>query len=153
VLFRSFQGRIVRTGDGLCFTDGGAISVPLLPALAQRVESRVDKAVKLGVRPEMICDKQSAHDWPLATIVKAKVEVVEALGDLKVVHFSTPKNSFIGKVDAHVETPVGGAAEVAFNASKIHIFDTQTGENLTCTVPKYEEPKLADLPVPAAAGA
>src|SRR5438876_5309343 len=52
-----FQGTLTLAGGGgLVFTDGGGINVPLVPEMAKRVESAVDKRVLLGIRPEMICD-------------------------------------------------------------------------------------------------
>jgi len=149
------SGRLVRAGGGgISFTDGGGITVPLPPELAKRVEAFTDKPVKLGVRPEMICDQESARHWTAAPVVNARVDVVEALGDQKVVYFSTEKNSFIAKLEAHVPAAIGHRLDVAFNASKLHIFNDQTGENLTCTAPKYEAPKPANLPeAVAAAGA
>ncbi|HYG73626.1 MAG TPA: sn-glycerol-3-phosphate ABC transporter ATP-binding protein UgpC [Planctomycetota bacterium] len=142
-----FNGVITRAGGGgLSFTDGAGITVPIVPELAKRVEGFVEKSVKMGIRPEMICDKESAHDWKNATVVNARVDVVEALGDQKVVYFSTEKNSFIGKLEAHVPASTGHRMDVAFNASKIHIFDPGSEVNLTCTAAKYEAPNLAELP-------
>jgi multiple sugar transport system ATP-binding protein len=145
------EGMLDRAGAGLVFADGGSVRVPIPDAQAKRVEAYAGKKVMLGLRPEMICDKESARDWTDAAILNARVDVVEALGDQKVVYFSTPKNKFIGKLEAHVPAPPGHAMDVAFNGSKLHIFDATTQENLTCTAPKYEAPNLAHLPEPAAA--
>jgi multiple sugar transport system ATP-binding protein len=144
------RGHITRAGgSGLLFTDG-AISVPLVPDMAAQVESHIAKPVLLGIRPEMICDRASARDWHAAPVISAKVDVVEALGDQKVVYFSSEKNTFIGKLESHVATQGGHKMEVAFNASKIHIFDAETDENLTCTAPRFEAANLEQLPVAAA---
>ncbi|HEY3322709.1 MAG TPA: sn-glycerol-3-phosphate ABC transporter ATP-binding protein UgpC [Planctomycetota bacterium] len=142
-----FTGTIIKAaGGGLSFTDGGNITVALVPEQCKRVEGFVDRSVKMGIRPEMICDKASAHDWPDATTVNAKVDVVEALGDLKVVHFSTDKNTFIGKLEAHIPAQLGHRMDCAFNARKVHIFDSSSEVNLTCTAPKYEAADTSDLP-------
>jgi len=77
--------------------------------------------------------------------------VIEALGDQKVVYFSSEKNTFIGKLEAHLPVSTGHRMEVAFNASKIHIFDPNSEINLTCTAAKYEVANLADLPQAVAA--
>jgi multiple sugar transport system ATP-binding protein len=149
-----FSGKLVRAaGGGISFTDCGAITIPIAAELTKKVEGFVDRDVKMGIRPEMICDKASAHDWPLATTVNAKVEVVEALGDQKVVYFSTEKSTFIGKLEAHVPAHTGQKMDLAFNASKVHIFDSNSEINLTCTAPKYEPANLAELPQVAGAAA
>ncbi|MGD0088354.1 MAG: sn-glycerol-3-phosphate ABC transporter ATP-binding protein UgpC [Planctomycetota bacterium] len=138
-----FKGTLGRSGDAISFTDGAAVAIPLAAELAKMVDGHVDRPVVMGIRPEMICDKESASGWPHATAITAKVDVVEALGDQQVVYFSTEKNSFIGKLDAHVPVEPGRKIEVAFNASKLHIFDAATEVNLTCTASKYGEPGAA----------
>ncbi len=155
-----FQGTLTRAaGGGISFTDGGGITVPLIAELAKRVEKAVDKPVLLGIRPEMVCDAASARAWPDATKVDARVDVVEALGDTKVVYFSTAKSTFIGKLEGHVPVNVGQTLQIAFNAAKLHIFnlvstdpkETDRNDNLTCTAPRYEPADLTHLPVAAAA--
>jgi len=144
-----FKGSLARNASGVSFTDGLGMTIPLPPELAKMVDGHVDRPVIMGIRPEMICDRASAGSWPNATIIKARVDVVEALGDQQVVYFSTgsaqqsssgwlQKNPFIGKLDAHVPAEPGQEMEVAFNASKLHIFDAASEVNLTCTAPKYE---------------
>ncbi|MCY3019902.1 MAG: sn-glycerol-3-phosphate ABC transporter ATP-binding protein UgpC, partial [Planctomycetota bacterium] len=146
------KGTITRAAGGaLSFVDGGAVTVPLAPQLAKMVEGHTDRPVIMGIRPEMICDKGSARAWDYASVVNAKVDVVESLGDTQVAYFSTEKNNFIGKLEAHVKAETGSQIEVAFNASKVHVFDATTEVNLTCTVTQYGQPGVAR--VPAAAGA
>ena len=147
------KGTLERAAAGVVFTDGGTVRVGVPSAAASRVEKYIGKPITLGLRPEMICDNESARDWKDAAVLKAKIDVVESLGDQKVVYFSTPKNAFIGKLEAHVPAPIGHELEVAFNCAKIHLFDADTQENLTCTAPKYEAPDLSHLPQPAAATA
>ena len=149
-----FQGELIRNAAGISFTDGGGITVPIIPELAKKIENYVGKPVMMGIRPEMICDAESAQNWPSHTVVKAKVDVVEALGDQKVVHFSSEKSVFVGKLDAHVGAASGHAMDVAFNAAKLHIFssvsndpkDQEQNVNLTCTAARYEPPDTASLP-------
>jgi len=146
-------------GGGINFTDGSGITVPIVPEMAKKVSGHVGKPVMMGIRPEMIADADSGRRWTNATIVKAKIEVIEALGDLKVVHFSSAKNTFIGKLEAHVPAHSGHEATLAFNSSKVHIFskvtddpkDSEQNQNLTCTAERYEPANLSELPVAATA--
>ena len=156
-----FQGTLTRAaGGGVLFNDGAGISVPLVPELAKRAEKGIDQPVMMGIRPEMICDAASAR-WADATKVNAHVDVIEALGDTKVVHFSTKKNSFVGKLEGHVSVHVGETMQVAFNAAKLHIFsyvssdprESDKNENLTCTAPRYEPADVTHLPTAGAAAA
>jgi multiple sugar transport system ATP-binding protein len=98
--------------------------------------------VLLGVRPEHLRDLPSARDWADAPRIHAKVEVVEALGDHKAVHFSAENNTFIAKLPPHVELRAGDVTELAIQAEKLHVFDTDTNENLTCRAPRYAAPKV-----------
>jgi multiple sugar transport system ATP-binding protein len=139
-----FNGVLTRAaGGGIVFTDGCGIAAPISPEMSARLADFIGKPVQMGLRPEMICDKASARDWPVAPVVEAKVEVVEALGDQQVVYFSTAKNNFLGKLGAQASAPLGGKLEVAFNVGKAHIFHAESGENLTCAAPRHEAPNLA----------
>ena len=155
-----FKGNLIQAaGGGISFTDGAGLTVPIIPELSKKVEGHIGKPVMMGIRPEMISDTSSAQQWAHRTNVSAKIEVVEALGDQKVVHFSTAKNTFIGKVNAHVPAHAGQQMELTFNTGKLHIFknvtqeikDQDKNENLTCTAEKYEGPDIASLPHAAAA--
>ena len=156
-----FQGTLTRAGGGgIVFTDGGGISVPLVPELSKLAGKAVDKPVLLGIRPEMVCDAASSRTWADAIKVDARVDVVEALGDTKVVHFATARSTFIGKLEGHVPVHIGQTISVAFNAAKLHIFncvssdpkETDKNDNLTCTAPRYEPADASHLPAAVAAG-
>jgi multiple sugar transport system ATP-binding protein len=135
------SGQLTRAaGGGISFTDGGGVTLPIPAGLSGHVEAFVDKPVKLGLRPEMICDRASST-WSSASVVNARIDVVESLGDEKIVYLSTEKSAFIAKLEAHVPTTVGQRLELAFNAANLHIFDPETGRNLTSTTPKYVLPK------------
>lgn len=135
------KGTLTKNANGLSFSDGGGVTVPIVSALAPRLQNHIDKPVLLGLRPEQIGDSTAARDWKDAPSVSARVDVVEALGDQKVVYFSTEKNTFIAKLPAHVAATVGQSQQVVFNAEKVHVFDAGTEENLTCMVPKYAAAK------------
>jgi multiple sugar transport system ATP-binding protein len=127
-----FSGQLVRgAGGGISFTDGAGITVPVVPEAAAQIAAFVDQPVTLGLRPEMIREKNSAHGWKTTARVNARIEVAESLGDEKIVYFSTEKNSFVARLDAHVPVAIGQRMEVVFNAGKAHIFNSDIGENLT----------------------
>jgi len=125
-----FPGTIERAAEGLVFTDGHA-NVALRGEIEPRVKDFAGKPVKLGIRPENIHDRAFFGAAPPGSTMEAKVEVVEALGDEKIVYFSTPKAQFIGKLDAHQKVGVGTEMEVVLDLNKIHVFDSATGRNLT----------------------
>jgi len=135
------KGTLTKNASGLSFTDGGGVTVPIASTAAARLQNHVDKPVLLGLRPEQIGDVTAARDWKDAPSASARVEVVEALGDQKVVYLSSEKNSFIAKLPTHVSAVAGQSLQVVFNAEKAHVFDAMTEENLTCTAPKYAAAK------------
>jgi len=135
------RGTLVKNANGISFTDGGGVTVPITAANASRLQNHIEKPVLLGLRPEQIGDVGATRDWKDAPSVSARVDVVEALGDQKVVYLSSEKNSFIAKLPAHVSATVGQTLPVVFNAEKAHVFDAATEENLTCMVPKYAAAK------------
>ena len=124
------HGTIEQAAGGLVFTDGHArIAIP--KDIEERVRGSIGKSVKLGIRPENIHDRAFSAAPPPGSTIEAKVDVVEALGDEKLVYFSTPRGHFIGRMDAHQKVGVGTEMEVVLNLDKIHIFDSATGRNLT----------------------
>lgn len=125
------------------------IRVPLSKEIADKVAAHHGKQVALGIRPEHIHDEASGANVKAGAAVKAHVEVVESLGDQKVVYFAEGPHKFIGKVDAHVAVESGRSMNLIFDANKVHVFDAQ-GKNLTCRVAQYEAPDLSKLPQAAA---
>ncbi|MBI3830579.1 MAG: sn-glycerol-3-phosphate ABC transporter ATP-binding protein UgpC [Planctomycetes bacterium] len=147
------DGSLQNSGDGIVFRDAGSIQVPLPKELGDKLSNHLGKPVLLGIRPEHIHDPASGASLKLGAKVQAKVEVVESLGDLKVVYFVEGPHRFVGKVDAHVPVATGQTMDLVFDANKVHVFEKNTGRNLTCRVPQYEAANEASLPQPAVAAA
>ena len=135
------KGTLEGSGPNFTFV-AGRISVALPAAMSERIKHHAGKDVLLGVRPEHLRDLASARDWPDAPRLQARVEVVESLGDHKAVHFSAENNTFIAKLPPQVELKVGENMDLAIQVAKVHLFDTATSENLTCSVPRYAAPKV-----------
>jgi multiple sugar transport system ATP-binding protein len=135
------KGTLEGSGSAFKFV-AGRTTVALPEAMSDRIRNHAGKDVLLGVRPEHLRDLPSARDWPDAPRIQAKVEVVEALGDHKAVHFSAENNTFIAKLPPHVELKAGDMTDLAIQAEKLHVFDTATSENLTCRAPRYAAPKV-----------
>ncbi|MCK6474154.1 MAG: sn-glycerol-3-phosphate ABC transporter ATP-binding protein UgpC [Planctomycetes bacterium] len=140
------DGGLEKDGDKLLFKAGDSIQVPLAAEAAQKLAARAGQAATLGVRPELLLPAADGGKLSLRGHAKATVEVVESLGDEKLVHFSCEGQTFIGKVDPQVDVRAGEKAELAVDAARVHIFDPASGENLTCTAPRYEPPDASRLP-------
>jgi multiple sugar transport system ATP-binding protein len=132
------DGRLEQAASALAFTDGAALRVMLPEDSAGRLRDYAGRPARLGIRPEHVHDKLEGSRLDLGARVEAKVEVVEALGHEKVVYFSTGAHRIIGKFEAHVPVQVGERMELILNARKTHIFDPDSGLNLTCRAPRYQ---------------
>jgi len=108
--------------------------------------------VIVGVRPEHFEDAAliDAHERGRALTFGVKADLVESLGADKYVYFSTSgaaarsaqltelaaessmgENRFVARVSAESKAATGQTVELALDTSKLHIFDVQTGVNLT----------------------
>ena len=111
--------------------------------------------VIVGVRPEHLEDAALLDGYARirALLFEVKVELVESLGADKYVHFKTEgagaqaaqlaelaaesgagENEFVARVSTESKVKQGQTMQLAFDTSKIAIFDADTGENLTVPV-------------------
>src|SRR5689334_14354738 len=117
--------------------------------------------VIVGIRPEHLEDAAVMDTYARirALIFEVTVDLVESLGADKYVHFSTEgagaqaaqlaqlaaesgvgENEFVARVSVESQAKQGEKLSLAFDTSKLTIFDADTGRNLT----------LPDAPVAAA---
>jgi multiple sugar transport system ATP-binding protein len=125
--------------------------------------------VIVGVRPEHLEDaaRIDAYARIRALTFEVKVDLVELLGADKYVHFKTEgagahaaqlaelaaesevgENEFVARVSTESRVTEGQTMELAFDTSKIAIFDADTGVNLTIEPAGAQEPPPAPSPVP-----
>ncbi|MCK4595353.1 sn-glycerol-3-phosphate ABC transporter ATP-binding protein UgpC [candidate division WOR-3 bacterium] len=105
-----FQGIVDK---GIFISSDGNIKMPL---------KRVDGKVTIGVRPEDIGIDTKGK-------IRARVELVEALGNEALLHLS------IGEVRSIMRTyesppKSDDTIDISFRSEKLHIFDTETGKRL-----------------------
>jgi multiple sugar transport system ATP-binding protein len=105
-----------------------------------------------GLRPEHLADASviDAYQRIRALIFEVKVELVESLGSDKYVYFTTAgpavhaaqldeleaegevrENHFVARVSAESKAAIGQSVELAFDTSKLVVFDADSGVNLT----------------------
>jgi multiple sugar transport system ATP-binding protein len=125
--------------------------------------------VIVGVRPEHLEDAALIDTYARirALTFEVKVDFVESLGADKYVHFKSEgagahaaqlaelaadsgvdENEFVARVSTESKVTPGQTMELAFDTSKIAIFDADTGVNLTIEPTGAQEP-----PAPSAAPA
>jgi multiple sugar transport system ATP-binding protein len=84
------------------------------------------KDVIFGIRPEDTQDPEYAIPGIKSAMVEAKVDVTELLGHEVIVYLITEHTQFQGTFDPRTSARVGNTMRVAFNMSRMHIFDKQT---------------------------
>jgi multiple sugar transport system ATP-binding protein len=108
--------------------------------------------VIVGVRPEHFEDAalMDPHERARGLTFGVKADLVESLGADKYVYFSTSGaaarsaqlaelatessiggNSFVARVSADSKAATGQTVELALDPTKLHVFDAETGVNLT----------------------
>ncbi|GAB5898210.1 ABC transporter ATP-binding protein [Mycolicibacterium mageritense] len=131
----------------------------------QLARHRQSKNIIVGIRPEHLEDASLLDGYARirALSFTVRADIVESLGADKYVHFTTEgagaqaaqlaelaadsgagENEFVARVSAESKVTAGQQVELAFDTSKLVIFDADTGINLTRVV-ETEAP--AEAPV------
>ncbi|OKH69475.1 ABC transporter ATP-binding protein [Mycolicibacterium sp.] len=131
----------------------------------QLARHRQSKNIIVGIRPEHLEDASLLDGYARirALSFTVRADIVESLGADKYVHFTTEgagaqaaqlaelaadsgagENEFVARVSAESKVTAGQQVELAFDTSKLVIFDADTGINLTRVV-ETETP--AEAPV------
>lgn len=85
----------------------------------------IDKKIILGARPENISIINNT-DLHQENLVKAKVEVIEAMGSETLLHLSFGNHTIITRVGLHNIPHVGENLMLKFDIDKVHFFDEET---------------------------
>jgi multiple sugar transport system ATP-binding protein len=96
-----------------------------------KVGPSVGKKVVLGVRPESLRERASGEQAADGTTLMATVNVLEPLGDQIIVYLLVGSSDLIARLDAHSQLRLSQDVEMVVNMGQAHIFDDDTGVNLT----------------------
>jgi multiple sugar transport system ATP-binding protein len=115
--------------------------------------------VIVGVRPEHLADAALIDGYQRirALTFEVKVDLVESLGADKYLYFATAgpsvhaaqldeleaegevhENHFVARVPAESKAAIGQSIELAFDTTKLAVFDADSGVNLTISAPATE---------------
>ncbi len=113
--------------------EGGKMTVDTgyfrLAVPAERYElykPHVGKHVIFGIRPENIHfpDFQPSDIRP--SLIEASVDVVELMGNEKIVYLEEGGKSFLARMDPRSDVRVGHRTGAVFNMANMHLFDAET---------------------------
>jgi multiple sugar transport system ATP-binding protein len=116
--------------DGKLYIETGNYRIATPPARKDLYKPYVGQKVIVGIRPENIHDPA----FPPANIqpsqVEANVDVVEQMGNEKIVYLEDGGKTFIARMDPRTAASVGQRIGVIIDVTNIHLFDAQTEKAL-----------------------
>jgi len=122
-----FQGVLEEGICGLAFRNR-EMNLTLPEELGRKYQRYTGRKVVLGIRPHHMHDARLSQQLPGWEKMKAKVEVVEPLGNEVVLVLSVGEIQFRAVVDPHTEAKVHEVVELLIDLNKMHLFDEGTEE-------------------------
>lgn len=122
---------VTLSGDRL--TDGKGFDIAI-PAGYRKIldeQNYQGKQLTFGIRPEDISANPLSHDAYPDAIVEAEVVISELLGSDSVLYCKTGQQEFSARVTANHYLAPGQRLHLAFNVSKGHFFDNETGQRIS----------------------
>lgn len=116
--------------DNSYYIDTGDFQLELPHSFHKSVSSYIGKELNFGVRPEDFHDKKFYPDATSGNTVRAKIELIEPLGDEVLYYLITGRHQIVAKLDSRTEKKVGEDIEIAVEMSKTHIFDPENEKTL-----------------------
>ena len=124
------DGRLVSWGSNSLVFDAGFIQIPLSPLHSDQLRSYVDREVVLGIRPENFHPPDSVRRDMGTAEIKARVEVVEPMGNEVFLYLVAGKSSFVARVDPLHIPMTGQEVRLMVEVNKAHFFNKNTQESL-----------------------
>ena len=88
----------------------------------------IDKDVVLGIRPEDIHDEQLFIESSPESVIDARINIYEMLGAQVYLYFTIDQFDITASVNPRTTARPGDSVQLAFDLSKIHVFDKETEE-------------------------
>ncbi|NCC51518.1 MAG: sn-glycerol-3-phosphate ABC transporter ATP-binding protein UgpC [Spartobacteria bacterium] len=125
-----FEGRIERRAEGLFFNEGH-FAVKVADAHRAALEAYVDKEVAFGVRPGDVTAAARAPGAEAASrTVRAKVEVVEPMGDDVYVYLNPGHDMLVARLSDADVLEIGSDFDAHLNMEKTHFFDKASEQTI-----------------------
>ena len=123
------KGNLQNENDQLYFTSP-ALSALIPEDKLSLLSSFVGKEVSLGIRPSnlKVCEAHSSQ------VIKGTVEVTEMLGEETLLHVTSDKMTCIARIPhLNKSYPINSQVYLTPDLTQAHLFDEETGKNLTLT--------------------
>ena len=123
------DAKVVSNGTDVTLAFGNhSIKVPEAKAKALISNGYDGKTVVLGIRPEDIKDEEVFINTSPDSVVDVTIKVYEMLGAEVFLYFTIDRFDMCVRVNPRTTARPGDTIKLAFDLSKIHIFDKQTEE-------------------------
>jgi multiple sugar transport system ATP-binding protein len=121
------DSKVVKSGTDVILTFGSlSIKLPEAKAKVLLEKGYENKTVVLGIRPEDIHDEEIFMESSPGSVVDATVKVYELLGAEVYLYFTIDQFEVTARVNPRTTARPGDTIKVAFDLSKIHVFDKET---------------------------
>lgn len=117
-----FPATLRKDGSDL-FVDSGEFSVKIPEDRTPTYMPYAGKQIIFGIRPEDIHNPLFIPAGIHSSLVDAKVDVTELMGNEIFLYLVSGKNNFVARVDPRTRFTIGSKVQVAFNMDNFHIFD------------------------------
>lgn len=98
---------------------------------AQKVAPYNGKEVVFGIRPEDVHDEEMIINNSPESVVETTVKVYELLGSEVNLYLQLGESEIIARVNPRTTAQRDDVIQVAFDVSKIHVFDKETEQTIT----------------------
>ncbi len=116
-----------KKGEDLYVTFGSnSLKLPAEKANNPALKEYIGKEVVLGIRPECIYEDAASIRAMSDSVIECDVEVTELMGAEIYLYLVTEETNMIARVSARSTARAGDIINVAFDMSRVHIFDKDT---------------------------
>ena len=121
------NGTLEKKGDDVFFNfENNAIKLPADKANNPALQEYIGKEVVAGLRPECIHDEPMQLAALAESTVDAFVDVTELMGAEIYLYLNIGETNLIARVSSRSASRAGDTIKVAFDTSRLHIFDKDT---------------------------
>ncbi len=126
-----FDGRLMDQGGVLVF-DGTCFQVPIARSQYEQVAHCIGQPLHMGIRPKDFSLRGAADgEGSPGAFIKGRVDIAEMLGEEVLLHIRSGDHSFTVSTDPHRRITTDQSIEIVPLVQHAHLFDAQTGKNLT----------------------
>ena len=126
-----FDAKVDRS-NGKLIVESDVFNAEIPESKTSLYQKYVGKQVVFGIRPEDVHDPKFTPAEVETSLVEAKVDVTELMGNEIFLHLEAKDSSFVGRVDPRTSMKAGNEVQVAFNMDNMQLFETD-GEQTTIT--------------------